>query len=262
MTRTADWPRDRPDAHAYEIHVTVDRNRMIDQQISQFPDSAIKHIKQARNAFNDAVAELDGNVTALSISNIVWNDGNPKVYYEWLTQSTVKSSYDEAFDSMRKIAFRLASAGCPVIRQKIETVPWHPATHGDVVEGQSQANYFESHVKFNDHPNQTTYDLHAFIRQTGIPLYQSMVENKNVWTYRAPRDYSFAGTLGTEKRRRTWEEFRKELDCYLDTIEVSTNWRRRDDVQEIEFALYDSNRALDSDWMEVNSYANEQRIIG
>lgn len=260
------------DNYPYEIHVTAEH-----------PDGG-NMSEQMVHEFKTVCADI--GVRPITIKNIRYILDNPSSYdiiTERLTQSVIQGSFAEAFDHMRTVVFRLRIAGFRVTREKIETVPWHPAAMDDVVEGQS-GNYFESHFKVMPQAVGTEDDVQNN-QKVMVPHYPGLIrdvagddgyerpyasliarESSSVpyppmtMTIRKHRDYRYVRDGGrvVEQRRRTREQFELNVDQVMAHAREYATTEYVREKRDVEYALFDSNEALDNYWMGHDSFDNQR----
>jgi NTP pyrophosphatase (non-canonical NTP hydrolase) len=70
---------------------------------------------------------------------------------ELMTESRVFGSNRDAYVELKRVSLDLRNAGFEVIREKIETVPWHPGAprENGSVENMPENNYFEAHFSYD-----------------------------------------------------------------------------------------------------------------
>lgn len=108
----------------YEIHVTIDKDsiRNVDKYVQDCKSISVKPI----------VLDLEGT-DDITIKDV-------------MTSSHFRGDNRGSYEEMKRISDSLTDMGYKVVREKIETVPWHPAapmTTGDVMP---EDCYFEAHI--------------------------------------------------------------------------------------------------------------------
>lgn len=144
---------------------------------------------------------------------------------------------------MGRIASGLKSSGLEVVREKIETTPWHPLSPKTSLDQMEPGTYFECHFTLPDLP--TMHGLKP-LEWGGIPFLLSTTESKRQknLVFATMRHYiATAGTFveGVNNIHAT-------LTAQLGEIKLPT----------VEFALYDSNPTHDKAW--VDAYRNTQSV--
>ena len=90
---------------------------------------------------------LKYGLKAIELENI----GKDWLNIDLMTESKFYGNNREAYDRLKQISNGLKYDGFEVLREKIETVPWHPASphnNGPVME-MSEGGYFEAHLSYD-----------------------------------------------------------------------------------------------------------------
>lgn len=152
---------------------------------------------------------------------------------DFITVSQLKCSTPRAWQEMKRISTALRQSGYTVIREKIETVPWHPLAKSiDQVASQAYGLYFESHLKINRPLKKMLYRK---IFTPDAPLYLSA-------SYRNIHRQTFA-TFRRYMMNKT--NFQKELDKIYINLSISLDIEK----PTTELAIYDSNPTHDNKWI-------------
>ena len=142
---------------------------------------------------------------------------------------------------MKRISKGLTRAGFNVVREKIETVPWHPAApsneHADPV--MPKDCYFETHIAVVIKDNDNRDQLQTLINEDFPDAHLSRNAFKStddgyvqMITYR-----TYSGTYETFKRRA--QGIREALkECGFKIEDVVT-----------EFSIYDTKVTHDAEWI-------------
>lgn len=218
----------------YEIHVTIDtksysiKNFGLEEFKSDCVDIGVKPI----------VLDLEmkeGTLKDVMTSSKHFGDN--------------RSAYDEA----NRIATKLTSFGYKVVRNKIETVPWHPAAP-TLTTGEPIPNgcYFESHIGVTISPDEKE-SLQEFVKglnngctEAGvIPLGGSSKLSQNF--FKKSKDGSkFVNMLTYRDNMTCKEDFLRDVDAIKWSLdECGFEFEK----VEIEYALYDTNVNHDSKWI-------------
>jgi NTP pyrophosphatase (non-canonical NTP hydrolase) len=165
-----------------------------------------------------------------------------------MTSSVIMSDNKGAYEEMRRISNRLNSHGFNVIRDKIETVPWHPAAplvYADV----NPNRYFECHINIvvNDNERENLINWNSLFHVEGH-------FSKNVFKRINDEDFVQMLTLRsstiTRQNVTTAPEFIKYIEEVLDTLNNKLNLRKGAVLKHtIEYAIYDTNIAHDTSWV-------------
>lgn len=200
----------------HEMHVTVDPSST---------DPAI---------FQEACSDL--GIKAHVIENEM--PGGETVT-DYLTGSDMVGRSSEAFAELGRIAGGLRASGLKVVREKIETVPWHPMSPKTNLDRLPDGTYFECHFTLPDLPT-----IHGFryLQWGDVPFLISTTENKRN-----------AGLLFA-----TMRHYITTAGAFVENVEgihKSLSQQLKDIAKPVvEFSLYDSNPDHDRDW--VDAYRN------
>lgn len=176
----------------FEIHVTVKNDIPLDHYRRVCSDINVKPL----------VLSMNGVLDLMTSSKI---DGE-----------------ENAFAQMNFIVEHLTKYGMDVVRQKIETVPWHKNA-SEYVDNQNIRGYFETHIDISEE------DLGAVI-DLGFPV--SKNEDKTQW-------------IATYRSNVNYEQYKKELDTIkflFDSLGIVY------EMDHIEYALFDDNIEHDGLW--------------
>jgi NTP pyrophosphatase (non-canonical NTP hydrolase) len=220
----------------YEIHVTV----------------------QLRYPFDglELVCEKLENVKPLLLRNYSIEKDTTEVVM--MTSSVVKGTASEADCKMKNIVSHLKDYGYTIIRQKIETVPWHPAANNIPKPPVNESNvfaapnkfeifYFENHLKVRL-PEDAFDSLKNAVKAFSASSYKT--DSCGIsWNDRKPvvdgvRTY-FVTFRSKYKSKEEFTERAKMFAEYIrgttGVIEVSS--------ENIEFAIYDTAEVQDKTWI-------------
>jgi hypothetical protein len=146
----------------FEIHVTVDatktfNNTMFDGDEEDLPLMDIFDIDKFKNDCSDI------NVKPIVI-DLEINDGS--ITKDVMTSSKHFGDNRSAYEESERICSELRSKGFRVLRNKIESVPWHPAAPV-ISTGKEIPNgcYFEAHIGVSIYPNQKD-ELNEFVKSS------------------------------------------------------------------------------------------------
>lgn len=178
---------------------------------------------------------IDLGVKAHIIHNELPNGDN---FDDYLTGSEFNGRSSQAFSELGRIASGLRSSGLEVVREKVETTPWHPEAPKTSLDRLKDGNYFECHFTLPDLPT-----IHGFraLQWGDVPFLISTTDNKrqNNLLFATMRHY--ISTAG---------EFCKNVDEIYHTLSQQIVI----DQPTVEFSLYDSNPDHDKTW--VDAYKN------
>lgn len=161
-----------------------------------------------------------------------------KIYKEYMTTSNYYGKNSDAIQLCKDLANNLRNDGLNVIREKVETVPWHPLApqNTDIIHD----GYFEVHIELPIDNDINTYSLYE--------LKKICTEFKAVFSQNVSKKYNdYYVQMVTIRKynscRKSIENiitnFTNNLKCI--NINVSTPL--------IEFCIFDTNADLDDKWM-------------
>ncbi len=224
----------------FEIHVTVE------------VDLPIENGEVVTNWYG-SIEEFKGDCKEIGVKPIVIdleiNDGS--IIKDVMTSSKHFGDNRTAYEESERICSELRSKGYKVVRNKIESVPWHPAAPV-ISTGKEIPNgcYFESHIgvvikpeekralnylveKLNEN-NEEMFDLSGTIKLSQNFFKKSKDGSKfvNMLTYRS-------NMCGSPKFKLEVEGIKHILD------ERGFDYEK----VEVEYAVYDTNVTHDSKWI-------------
>lgn len=154
---------------------------------------------------------------------------------DYLTGSEVNGRSGEAFTELRRISAGLRAEGIDVVREKIETTPWHPMAPKSSLDKLPPDTYFECHFTLPDLPT-----VHGFraLEWGGVPFLISTTESKRQagLLFATMRHYISTAGAFVENVNDIYASLSKQLD----DLKPPT----------VEFALYDSNPDHDNAWID------------
>lgn len=151
---------------------------------------------------------------------------------EVMTSSVVVTDNLGAITDMQRISKGLTEAGFTVCREKVETVPWHPAAMSD------GKGYFESHLNIKVYSSMDADRLQGIADSFGGHL------SKN--KFKACKDY-YHQMITLRSHTLSRAQFTDEVEDMASTIESSTSCS----IEKIgiEYAVYDSKESHDITWL-------------
>ncbi len=199
-------------ANTYEIHVTVKTDDLM-------------HFRRQCERVRVKPIILD-----------LQNHQGQGVMQDVMTSS--KYTGKEPLDHANNIKSRLEYRGFEVVRVKIETTPFHSCvpTHANQLT-HKLGNYFESHVRITTMP-QLLDTLRAYCKAKGVHL------SRNVLKKAREGEITILATLRTETG--FLEEFSAAVLDFTAGLPVSAF---DIDKVEIEYAIYDTNKQHDLQWI-------------
>lgn len=157
-----------------------------------------------------------------------------------MTSSVHFGNNRSAYEEMNRISKGLQSYCYKVIREKIETVPWHPATprQGDDTEMPKDC-YFETHIGV------TVPNEERKIRLSKIAKALNCHMSKNA--FKQYENGSFKQMLTYRSYNSSMEAFESEANIIYNIIEMNGF---KVEKQIIEFSIYDTKVSHDSKWLQ------------
>lgn len=230
----------------FEIHVTVDatktfNNTMFDGDEEDLPLIDIFDIDKFKNDCSDI------NVKPIVI-DLEINDGS--ITKDVMTSSKHFGDNRTAYEESKRICDELERRGYKVLRNKIESVPWHPAAPV-ISTGKEIKNgcYFESHIGVTIYPYQKD-ELNEFVKsslENGhlIDLTGTAKLSQNF--FKKSKDGSkFVNMLTYRSNMCGSTKFKLEVEGIKHLLrEEGFEFEK----VEVEYAVYDTNVNHDAKWI-------------
>lgn len=217
----------------YEIHVTVDTESFV-------YTGGLEDFKSDCNEIGVKPIVLDLEMKEGTLKDV-------------MTSSKHFGDNRTAYEEANRIANKLTSFGYKVVRNKIETVPWHPAaptfSNGEPIPN---GCYFESHIGVVITPEQKQ-DLQKFVEELNngctkagrIELGGTCKLSQNF--FKKSKDGSkFVNMLTYRDNMTCREDFEHDVDAIKWSLEKCDFYFEK---VEVEYALYDTNVNHDSKWI-------------
>jgi NTP pyrophosphatase (non-canonical NTP hydrolase) len=222
------------------------------EEQATFPLPFEIHVTIEANSFLESISEFKEDCKDIGVKPIVIdleiNDGS--IIKDVMTSSKFFGDNRTAYEESERIVKELRDRGYDVVRNKIESVPWHPAAPV-ISRGEAIPNgcYFESHIGVTIYPEQKE-DLQTFIRSTltnghlielsgTAKLSQNFFKKSNdgsrfvnMLTYRS----NMCGRPLFEAEVKGIKHLLKEEGFDFEKVEV-------------EYAVYDTNVTHDAKWI-------------
>jgi NTP pyrophosphatase (non-canonical NTP hydrolase) len=221
------------------------------EEQATFPLPFEIHVTIEANSFLESISEFKEDCKDIGVKPIVIdleiNDGS--ILKDVMTSSKHFGDNRTAYEESERIVKELRDRGYKVVRNKIESVPWHPAAPV-ISTGREIENgcYFESHIGViinNDEKKSLNHFVNEFLMNsdevelTGTAkLSQNFFKKNddgkfvNMLTYRSNTCGKITFQLEVETIKSLLEEY-----CY-DYEKV-----------EVEYAVYDTNVTHDAKWI-------------
>jgi NTP pyrophosphatase (non-canonical NTP hydrolase) len=197
----------------FELHVTVELPTV--ESIELFKDTC--------SIIGGKPIVIDANQTQIMTSSVIITDN--------------KGAYDEVM----RISDKLDAAGFNVVRKKIETVPWHPATP-TTIDQINEKTYFECHF------NVVVDDKELEILKTRLKNYQVHFSRNK---FKIIDDTNFVQMI-TFRQRTYLFDFQCKVTEIIRLLEhMDVNALKPGALQKhnIEYAIWDTNINLDTSWI-------------
>lgn len=234
----------------YEIHVTVDlENSYTHKHIN---DEILEGFKEDCKSIGVKPIVIDLEMKDKSSMKDV------------MTSSKFFGDNRTAYEESERISKRLKEMGYDVVRNKIETVPWHPAAPQDkdknhpLWHGEPIPNgcYFESHIGVLV-TKETKLDLEELVDflNEGIFEFSGTAKlSKNF--FKKTEDGRFVNMLTYRSNMANAKDFEAEVRAIENIISGKNGWSMLDGFRsfeyekvEIEYAVYDTNVTHDAKWI-------------
>lgn len=199
----------------YEIHVTVDVG-------SRLPE------------FREACTEAKVKPILLDLH---LKDGG--LMKDLMTSSVFVGNNRTVFDELRRISIFLKDKGFNVLREKIETVPWHPAAPSRTHQRtQMPPNcYFECHLNVWC-TQEREGDLDAIAKK------HNAHKSRNAWKRYDDGTYTIMVTY--RDYDTVYEDFRVNVEALKSSLH-NLNFHVEKEI--VEFSVYDSKVSHDAAWL-------------
>jgi NTP pyrophosphatase (non-canonical NTP hydrolase) len=159
-----------------------------------------------------------------------------EVIKDMMTSSHYKGTTKGAVEYSRKLVTQLRDKGYVVVREKIETVPWHPASK--VAHLKSPQKYYEAHVAFpaDVNPKSIAYFEMIFNMRFSRNTMKKGDQSVQMGTLR--RDC----TIGIDAFTQLLNDVVNDANTHHDGLRIT-------EQPVIEYALFDDNQTHDKKWI-------------
>lgn len=230
----------------FEIHITVNTSDEWDGKATLF-GFEIEHFRNTCDEIGVKPIVLDLEMKEGTLKDV-------------MTSSKHFGDNRSAYEEANRIANKLTSFGYKVVRNKIETVPWHPAAPTfNTGEPIPNGCYFESHIGVVISPEEK-------------PYLEGLVEELNAGFFSPSRGFSRPSQIelgGTCKLSQNFFKKSKDGSKFVNMLTYRDNMTCKEDFErdvelikfllnedkfgfekvEVEYALYDTNVNHDSKWI-------------
>jgi NTP pyrophosphatase (non-canonical NTP hydrolase) len=217
----------------FEIHVTINQDKSFDFNIDEFKEDC-------------SLVGVKPIVIDLEI-----NDGS--IIKDVMTSSKHFGDNRTAYEESERVVKELKDKGYKVVRNKIESVPWHPAAPV-MSTGKEIPNgcYFESHIGVTIYPDQKD-ELNDFVKSTltdGSLIELSGTAKLSQNFFKKSKDGSkFVNMLTYRSNMCGSPKFKLEVEGIKHLlVEEGFEFEK----VEVEYAVYDTNVTHDVKWITGN----------
>lgn len=206
----------------YEIHLTV-------------------HIPQGLDSEAFSIDQFKASCSQLGVKPILLDlhlqEG--AVFKDLMTSSTFMGNNKEAYEEMRRISEGLMNDGWAVVREKIETIPWHPAAPSKA----HQKPEMPPHCYFECHLNTLCND-DRYVELKRITTKHKAHLSKNA--FKKFEDGTYTIMMTYRSYDDVYEDFKFDLEAIKDDLEY-----KKFEVEKeiVEFAIYDTKVSHDKEWI-------------
>ena len=203
----------------YEIHVTI--------------------LNADRNHFIQTCKDLGVKPIILALQN------DQSIIEDVMTSSVHMGDNRSAYEEMKRISNGLVDAGITVVREKIETVPWHPAAPSTMgIRQMPEDCYFETHIGVI-----VPGDLYIEILKDIAKRHEAHMSRN---AFKKHEDGSYTQMITYRRYKGTYEDFEREAQFLESQIKHTFEIEKRI----TEFSIYDTKVSHDSAWL-LNEQAND-----
>jgi NTP pyrophosphatase (non-canonical NTP hydrolase) len=236
------------------------------EEQATFPLPFEIHVTIEANSFLESISEFKEDCKNIGVKPIVIdleiNDGS--ILKDVMTSSKFFGDNRTAYEESERIVRELKSMGYKVVRNKIETVPWHPAAPQDKDKDHPLWNgdpipngcYFESHIGVIVTKESKPYleNLVEFLNESICELSGTAKLSSNF--FKKTEDDKFINMLTYRSNMVNAKEFEGEVRSIEKIISGKNDWSMLSHFRsfeyekvEIEYAVYDTNVTHDAKWI-------------
>jgi len=224
----------------FEIHVTVDANNITETKLNEFFTYSYD--------LHTFKSVCDGIRVKPIVIDLEINDGS--IIKDVMTSSKHFGDNRSAYEESKRICDELKRHGYKVLRNKIESVPWHPAAPV-ISTGKEIPNgcYFEAHIGVTIYPGQKD-ELNDFVKSTLtdsslIELSGTAKLSQNF--FKKSKDGSkFVNMLTYRSNMCGSPKFKLEVEGIKHLLQEEGFEFEK---VEVEYAVYDTNVTHDAKWI-------------
>lgn len=198
----------------------------------------------------DCLEKFKGTCSILGVKPLLLelqNSNSGKMLDQVMTSSVLIGTNTQAIQESNRITSQLSKAGFRVTRQKIETVPWHPAapSRDSAYQEMPKNCYFESHFNVKIKGNNTQHCLEQEETLKKFCQEMDMHFSKNVFKAKNPLEYTKMCTLRTYEG--VYEDFEAKVARISSEIPKLGDFSCEKVI--VEFSIYDSHLQEDHEWL-------------
>jgi NTP pyrophosphatase (non-canonical NTP hydrolase) len=206
----------------FEIHITVER------------DDEVK-FEEFSSKFKLACEKIGVKPIVLDLSN---KDGS--IIKDAMTSSNFYGDNRTAYEEMQRISGQLTRLGYKVVREKIETAPWHPGAPKKEGDSMPKNCYFESHISVEiDDSKEKREELESLASRLNAHV------SKN--TFKKIDDGVYILMLTIRDQHVCRSEFEEKIKNAISEIKGDGWVIPQKEI--IEFAIYDTKVSHDYLWL-------------
>jgi NTP pyrophosphatase (non-canonical NTP hydrolase) len=246
------------------------------EEQATFPLPFEIHVTVEADSFLESISDFKEDCKNIGVKPIVIdleiNDGS--ILKDVMTSSKFFGDNRTAYEESERIVRELKGMGYKVVRNKIESVPWHPAAPQNkdkdhpLWHGQPIPNgcYFESHIGIIISPEEKEdlNELVDFLNESICEFSGKAKLSRNF--FKKSEDGKFVNMLTYRSNMATYKEFESEVRSIEKIISGKNDWsllsrfkKFNYEKVEIEYAVYDTNVSHDAKWILGNEYVDSKR---
>jgi len=240
----------------FEIHISVDASKTFNHTLFNGDEKDILYLDYFDiDHFKNACSLIEVKPIVIDLEI---NDGS--IIKDVMTSSKHFGDNRTAYEESKRICRELALHGYKVVRNKIESVPWHMQAPSVLTTDREIPNgcYFESHIgitirpdekdRLNDFVNNLPDIYHKTYNSIGDPLtLLSGTAKLSQNFFKKSKDGSkFINMLTYRSNKCGRYKFESEVNDIKELLSIDNfNFEK----VEVEYAVYDTNTNHDSKWI-------------
>lgn len=241
----------------FEIHVTVDFDELFTsvwsdkiqtEGVIRYPVSdRVKERKEWSDKILDKFKDVCVQIGVKPIViDLEINDGS--IIKDVMTSSKHFGDNRTAYEESIRIVSELGKRGYKVVRNKIESVPWHMKAPLIIESGKEITDgcYFESHMGVIIENDERKLDLNRIVENLSKYLTFTGIMKLSKNYFKKMEDGKYINILTYRSNKCGSVLFKNEIDSIKENLEKAFF---KIEKVEIEFAVYDTNINHDSKWI-------------